>query len=134
MKKSIICGLVASIVLLSCCTTNKGIVMNEVEAPHLPELMVCPAPGQDYNSLFTDADETIETSVTYLEVTLDQEGAKVFLNNQFIGEGNLKITNVPSGAYILDIIKEGYEDYSIMINVNQNKAYKFSVTLVPENE
>ena len=141
MKKNKVFITLSSLAILFCsCVTkpNNEVdekMINEVKAPELPVLMVCPAPGQDYDSFFTKADSISETEGnSFLIINTNEKDAKVYLNSQEIGNTNIKITDLPSGSYILDVTKEGFEDLNKMISVNDNKGYEYTFELTKSEQ
>lgn len=68
------------------------------------------------------AEEIIESAGSgLLEVEANPSNARIFLDNEYMGESPATLYNIPAGQHEVAIKKDGYGDFAINVNIEAGK-------------
>lgn len=90
---------------------------------------VSPNTVSEINAILTATSPV--TSTGGLSVSSTPSGAKVLLDNNFMGITPLDLTSVATGSHTVTIQMDGYQDYSVTTPVNAGATSTVAAALVP---
>jgi hypothetical protein len=67
-----------------------------------------------------------------LSVTTDPAGAEVYVDGVLRGASPATIPDIPAGAHMLRLKREGYQVMTVPVEIPAGKTTEYSTTLVPE--
>lgn len=70
-----------------------------------------------------------EDKLAVVVINVSPVGSEIYINNNYQGKSDLKITNLTSGNYKLKVEKEGYDTGYFKIQAKQGYTYTYSITL-----
>ncbi|WP_232054710.1 PEGA domain-containing protein [Thermococcus sp. 2319x1] len=93
---------------------------------------------QEYTATVTiSAGETKTVSATlkpaygYLRVESSPSGAEVYVDGSYVGTAPITDYRLSPGEHTIKVRKEGYQEYTITVNVEAGKSVSVSASLVP---
>ncbi|MEQ8190496.1 MAG: PEGA domain-containing protein [Candidatus Eremiobacterota bacterium] len=103
--------------------TLKIILKDQQEV--IKEIDIVPGPTKPIHIVFQEREGG-------LVITSSPAGAKVFLDEVYVGKSPVNLKLVLSGKHTLNVTMEGYDTYSEKINIKSGEIENIKVTLKPE--